>query len=107
MIIDGFDELLDKVNVSDTDISNAFDEIETMLDTIGSLLENKAKIVLTTRKTAIFSGLEFDKWTQKWDKKFEVSRLSLKEPKIKDWLGSERFSLIKSQNVPYNILLIL
>lgn len=100
LIIDGFDELLDKVNISNIDISTAFDEIETMLDTIGNLLENKAKIILTTRKTAIFSGLEFDKWYEKWNKKFQVSRFSLKEPRIKDWLGMDRFNVVKDHNVP-------
>lgn len=100
LIIDGFDELLDKVNVSNIDISNAFDEIETMLDTIGNLLNTNAKIILTTRKTAIFSGLEFDKWYSKWDNKFRVTRLSLKEPRIKDWLGMDRFKIAKEKNIP-------
>lgn len=100
LIIDGFDELLDKVNVSNVEMSNAFEEIETMLDTIGNLLENNAKIILTTRKTAVFSGLEFDKWYQKWNNKFRVTRLSIKEPRIKDWLGLERFSIVKENNIP-------
>lgn len=104
LIIDGFDELLDKVNVSNIDITKAFDEIESMLDTIGSLLEYKAKIILTTRKTAIFSGLEFDKWYQKWNNKFHVTRLSLKEPRIKDWVGVERFGLIKEFHTPIQYL---
>lgn len=100
LIIDGFDELLDKVNVTDSDLSKAFDEIETMLDTIGNLLEKNSKIILTTRRTAIFSGIEFDKWFEKWNQKFEVTRLSLKEPKIKDWLGPDRFKDIKNNNIP-------
>jgi len=100
LIIDGFDELLDKVNVSNIDAVNAFDEIETMLDTIGNLLESSAKIVLTTRKTAIFSGLEFDKWYQKWNSKFSITRLSIKEPKIKDWIGLDRFNYVKQFNTP-------
>lgn len=100
LIIDGFDELLEKVNVSNIDISTGFDEIETMLDTIGQLLEYNAKIILTTRKTAIFNGVEFDKWFLKWDDRFSVSRFSIKEPKIKDWLGQIRFDLAKQHNVP-------
>lgn len=100
LIIDGFDELLDKVNVTNIEISSGFDEIETMLDTIGSLLENNSKIILTTRKTAIFSGLEFDKWLLKWQNKFRVTRFSLKEPRIKDWIGIDRFDLVKENNVP-------
>ncbi len=103
LIIDGFDELLEKVNVSNIDISDAFGEIETMLNTIGNLLDKNAKIILTTRKTAIFSGFEFDKWVQKWDNKFEVTRFSLKEPRIKDWLGTERFSIVKNSEYPNSI----
>lgn len=100
LIIDGFDELLDKVNISNVDTSNIFDEIESMLDTIGNLLERNAKVILTTRKTAVFSGLEFDKWYEKWNKKFEVSRFSIKEPRIIDWLGGERLNEIKDKNIP-------
>ncbi|MBK9932239.1 MAG: hypothetical protein IPP04_20590 [Saprospiraceae bacterium] len=100
LIIDGFDELLDKVNLLNVDVSSRFDEIETMLDTIGNLLTGKSKIILTTRKTAIFSGLEFDKWFQQWHNKFRVTRFSLKEPKVKDWIGIERFEIVKEHNVP-------
>lgn len=100
LIIDGFDELLEKVNVSNIDISSAFDEIETMLDTIGHLLEHNAKIILTTRKTAIFNGAEFEKWYVKWQNKFAVSRFSIKEPRIKDWLGEIRFEIVKNKNIP-------
>ncbi|MBA3827908.1 MAG: hypothetical protein H0X33_03135 [Taibaiella sp.] len=100
LIIDGFDELLDKANASDIDVTKSFEEIETMLDTIGNLLERNAKIILTTRKTAIFSGAEFDKWYERWSTNFEVTRFSLKEPRIKDWLGNERFAIVKNQNLP-------
>lgn len=100
LIIDGFDELLDKVNITNIDESYAFEEIESMLDTIGNLLEKNAKIILTTRKTAIFSGTEFEKWFNKWNNKFHVTRFSLKEPRIKDWLGEERFSQIKEIDFP-------
>lgn len=100
LIIDGFDELLEKVNVSNVDISSAFDEIETMLDTIGRLLEHNAKVILTTRKTAIFNGTEFEKWYIKWENKFAVSRFSIKEPRIKDWLGEIRFDVVKEYNIP-------
>lgn len=100
LIIDGFDELLEKVNFSNVDISTGFDEIETMLDTIGNLLEHNAKVILTTRKTAIFNGSEFEKWFLKWEDRFSVSRFSIKEPKIKDWLGQQRFKIAKEHNVP-------
>jgi hypothetical protein len=99
LIIDGFDELLDKVDI-DSSIDNSFEEVETMLDTIGNLLEHKTKIVLTTRKTAIFTGEEFENWLNKWVSKFEVTRISLKEPRLKDWLGESKYAEIKSKNIP-------
>lgn len=103
LIIDGFDELLEKVH-NENNIDNSFEEVESMLDTIGNLLEYKSKILLTTRKTAIFTGVEFDKWLQKWDNKFIVTRISLKEPRIKDWLGDERNIKIKKFNTPIQSL---
>src|SRR5690606_4626603 len=48
LIIDGFDELLKKSNIVISDKKEVFSEVETMLDTIGNLLDNKAKIILTT-----------------------------------------------------------
>ena len=99
LIIDGFDELLEKVD-SDQIIDNSFEEVESMLDTIGNLLEYKAKIVLTTRRTAIFTGLEFEKWLAKWSDRFNITRVALKEPRIKDWLGFQRYQNVKDRNVP-------
>lgn len=103
IIIDGFDELLEKVNL-DSQIDNSFEEVETMLDTIGNLLEYKTKIVLTTRKTAIFAGEDFETWIQKWDGKFNVTRIALKEPRLKDWLGHDKYSLIKERDIPIQYL---
>ncbi len=103
LIIDGFDELLEKVNIDST-IDTSFDEVETMLDTIGNLLVHNAKIILTTRKTAIFTGEEFEEWVQKWENKFSITRISLKEPRLKDWLGDNKYQLIKDKNVPVQYL---
>jgi hypothetical protein len=103
LIIDGFDELLDKVSI-DKDASKTFDEIESMLDTIGNLLDKKTKVLLTTRKTAIFTGLEFDRWLNKWNSKFEITRISIKEPKIKDWLGEDKYGAINEKHVPIHYI---
>lgn len=99
LIIDGFDELLEKVD-TEVAIDNSFEDVESMLDTIGSLLEHKAKIILTTRKTAIFTGLEFENWLVKWREKFDLTRIALKEPRIKDWLGEDRYITVKDRNIP-------
>lgn len=103
LIIDGFDELLEKVQTENL-LDKSFEEVESMLDTIGNLLEHRAKIILTTRKTAIFTGIEFDKWVVKWENKFRITRLALKEPKLKEWLGNERYQLIKDFNTPIHSL---
>ncbi|NBA88905.1 hypothetical protein GVN16_24230 [Emticicia sp. CRIBPO] len=97
VIIDGFDELLSKISL-DSDISN-LEEVEPMLNTIGNLLQKNAKIILTTRKTAIFNGPEFDKWKSRWKNSFEVLRISIKEPRIIDWLGEERCELLEKHNI--------
>jgi hypothetical protein len=72
LIIDGFDELLAKVS-GESSTDDAFEEVESMLDTIGGLLEFKTKIILTTRKTAIFTVLEFESWLNKWNNKFIIT----------------------------------
>jgi len=99
LIIDGFDELLEKVD-TDQIADNSFEDVESMLDTIGNLLEHKAKVILTTRKTAIFTGLEFEAWLKKWGEKFDLTRISIKEPRIKDWIGEGRYQSVKEKNVP-------
>lgn len=102
LIIDGFDELLDKINL-ESEIST-LEEVEPMLNTISNLLKNKAKVILTTRKTAIFNGLEFDNWLNKYNDSFTVNRISIKEPRILDWLGQERNDLLIETNVLINYI---
>lgn len=97
VIIDGFDELLSKINL-ESDIST-LEEVEPMLNTIGGLLEDNAKVILTTRKTAIFNGAEFEKWKIQWKDKFEVTRISIKEPRIWDWLGDDKVNLLDEKNI--------
>ncbi len=97
VIIDGFDELLSK------DLSaNAshLRDIESMLSTIVNLLEGKAKIVITSRKTAIFSGEEFYEWIKNTNKKYNVARFSISEPKIENWLESDRLDVLTNGNFP-------
>ena len=100
LIIDGFDELLNKSEIIKNEKDKVFGEVETMLDTIGSLLKNKARIVLTSRKTAIFIGEEFQNWLEKWNNSFDVTRYSIEIPKIKDWLSPNKVELIKQSEIP-------
>jgi Zn-finger protein len=99
LIIDGFDELLVKSDV-ETSANDSFEEVESMLDTIGSLLEYKTKIILTTRKTAIFTGVEFENWLSKWHERFQVTRIIIREPRLRDWLGDLKYDQVREKGVP-------
>lgn len=97
VILDGFDELLHE---SATDEGNNYESTEPMLDTISELLINKAKVVLTTRRTAIFDGDEFHQWIANHENDFEVIRLRIQEPRVEDWLSPERLESICSAGFP-------
>lgn len=86
VILDGFDELLNEKE----DEEFQFEKSQAMLHTIGSILQENAKVILTTRKTAILQGEDFDYWINENENKFEFIRYSLKEPSVKNWLGAER-----------------
>lgn len=101
LIIDGFDELLSKdIDQGNSDQPNEFEQVETMLSTIGDLLREEAKIVLTTRKTAIFTGTEFSEWVDSYQGAFDVVRFQLEKPNIKEWLSPERYDAIETRQVP-------
>lgn len=97
VIIDGFDELLSKDLSANT---SQLRDIESMLSTIVSLLEGKAKIVITSRKTAIFSGEEFYEWIKNTNKKYNVARFSISEPKVENWLDVSRLDVLNNCNFP-------
>ncbi|WP_300939521.1 NACHT domain-containing protein [Bacteroides acidifaciens] len=96
LIIDGFDELLSK----DLDCGQGkvhFEEVETMLSTIADLLTDKTKIILTTRKTAIFSGDRFIEWyfsQQEKGNNFSIARIQLMDPTPNDWLSKEQIEML-------------
>lgn len=96
LIIDGFDELLSK-DLDSSQGNSHFEEVETMLSTIADLLTDKSKIILTTRKTAIFSGDKFLEWyfsQQDKGNNFSVARIQLMEPTPMDWLSPEQIDMI-------------
>lgn len=109
LIIDGFDELLSK------DLDNGanealFTDVETMLSTIAELLSENTKVLLTTRKTAIFSGDSFYDWYNKLIDNgcdFNISRYQLENPIIRDWLPADKFRVLdKSINDISNPVLL-
>ena len=101
LILDGFDELISKGSA----LSTSFEDVEPMLETIGELLSENAKIILTTRRTAIFSDYDFISWQEKKGKEFQTVRIKLESPSIEDWLGLEKSAEIE-KNAPEIIPLL-
>ncbi len=92
LIIDGFDELISKESNKE--------EVESMLTTIIELLKGDAKIIITSRKTAIFNSDEFLNSIYDSNNDFSLARFEIKEPKIENWLSSDRIELINNANFP-------
>ncbi|WP_374360383.1 hypothetical protein [Cloacibacterium sp.] len=97
LIIDGFDELISK-DFSFT--SSQFEQVESMLSTIVDLLTDNAKIIITSRKTAIFNSEEFHNWMLDRSIDYTLDRITISEPKIEDWLDSDRLDIINTNNFP-------
>ena len=97
LIIDGFDELLSK-DLSQTD--SQLRDVESMLQTIVELLEGNAKIIITSRKTAIFNSEEFFDWMQNSSSNYSVARFTLSEPEMKDWLPETYLQIMRDKEFP-------
>ena len=109
LIIDGFDELLSE-DLDKGDLSRATKKGITMLSTIAELLHDNAKIILTTRKTAVLSGQEFLDWYQRHfegSSDVEFVRYKLELPQIEDWLDKKRVSRLTThiQDISNPVLL--
>lgn len=105
LIIDGFDELL-SADLDNGGINVDFKEVETMLSTIAELLTDHSKVVLTTRKTAIFSGESFIEWY--YDRidssfNFDIIRYQLNAPSLHDWLDARRRKAFGERNIGSSI----
>lgn len=104
LIIDGFDELLSRSNKNMLQNSeNQDEEVQTMLDTIAELFVegSQCKVVLTSRKSSIFTGEIFTEWAGEKLKNCTITRVSISEPTISDWLGSEKTQLLEDKNIPF------
>ncbi|MES2458053.1 MAG: hypothetical protein V4594_21020 [Bacteroidota bacterium] len=97
LIIDGFDELISK---DFSFSSNQFEQVESMLSTIVDLLTDNAKVIITSRKTAIFNSEEFHNWMIDRDIDYTLSKVAISEPSIENWLPRERLDIIQSNNLP-------
>ena len=97
IVIDGFDELLSKDFSTD---SIELRDVESMLNTILDLLVGNSRIIITSRKTAIFSSEEFNSLIDNKIHQYHILRLTLSEPKISNWLDSSRIQIINAHNIP-------
>ncbi|AUV88312.1 right-handed parallel beta-helix repeat-containing protein [Vibrio campbellii] len=88
MVLDGFDELLsdDSKDSSDEDYENA----EPMLETISELLDKNAKVIITSRRAAIFDGSVFNEWIDQYHERFKFKRYRIQSPRVEDWLNEPR-----------------
>ena len=78
---------------------NKFENAEPMLETISELLTQNAKIILTSRRSAIFDGEMFNDWVNRYEDKFTINRFRLDKPEIKDWIPPERLVALNNTEV--------
>ena len=108
LVIDGFDELLSKGSIEQNDSDKASGkDAQTMLDTIAQLIPegSKTKILLTSRKSSIFVGDNFDNWVTQYLIGCDITRLQLSQPSLKDWIGTEKIELLKENSISLNNIL--
>ncbi|MBA0212489.1 MULTISPECIES: NACHT domain-containing protein [Pectobacterium] len=99
LVLDGFDELLNDNN-NDLNIDELnFEKSQPMLETIGDLLKRNAKIVLTSRRSAMFDGRSFQEWIEKYSSIFTVVRYRLNSPEVEDWLENTRIELLTNSGL--------
>ena len=106
LIVDGFDELLSKSTDNYSMEKDAFEETQGMLDTIAGLIndESKAKILITSRKSAIFTGEKFDEWIDSHDLGGKITRIELKPPRISTWLTSDKIKVLQQKGIDLNFI---
>jgi hypothetical protein len=97
IVLDGFDEILH--DSSGESAADNFEEAEPMLETIGELLTGNTKIILTSRRSAIFEGEVFEEWSERYEDKFEINRYRLESPVISDWLPEDRLRKLNSTGI--------
>ncbi len=102
VILDGFDELLPQSKVNQE--VDSYDSTEPMLETIGELLKQSAKVILTTRRTAIFDGDEFHSWVIRHSTDFAVYRIKISEPTVQDWIPANRLDELRRLSFPIDRL---
>jgi hypothetical protein len=98
VVLDGFDELLHDKSPS-FDESKKFEDAQPMLETIGELLTGNAKIILTSRRSAIFDGEMFNDWVNRYEDKFTINRYKLDKPEIQNWIKPTRLEKLNETSI--------
>lgn len=100
VIIDGFDELLSKDFEEDTNALHR--DVESMLSTILDLLEGQAKVIITSRKTAVLNGDLFYSVIEETERRFYLQRIALEAPVIEDWLRKDQIDQLKNSSFDFS-----
>lgn len=100
VIIDGFDELLSKDFEEDAGALHR--DVESMLSTILDLLEGKAKVIITSRKTAVLNGDLFYSVIEETKRRFYLQRIVLETPIIDDWLRKDQLEQLKNTSFDFS-----
>lgn len=102
LIVDGFDELLSKSysSAQESDSMKSQD-VQSMLDTIAQLIpdNSNSKILLTSRKSLIFAGDNYNNWVKQNIPNCNITKLQLSAPSVRDWLGYEKLEILKNNNI--------
>lgn len=96
VVLDGFDELLQEEPDKE---KSTFEAAEQMLETISELLEGNAKVILTSRRSAIFDGEAFGDWMANHETSFNVERYRLEKPTLEDWLPWDRINDLEAHSI--------
>ena len=98
LIIDGFDELLSRKASED---DGSLEEVKTMLDTIANLFEEggNAKVLLTSRKSSIFTGDVYEQWITDKLKNCEINRIQILNPTVIDWIGYDKKIFLEKRGI--------
>ncbi|WP_097098483.1 NACHT domain-containing protein [Candidatus Pantoea floridensis] len=98
LVLDGFDEILNETSANKTNEID-FEKAQPMLETIGELLTKSAKVILTSRRAAIFDGEVFQEWKDNYQDNFNVVRYKLNSPEVRDWLSVDRINKLEESGL--------
>ena len=104
LIIDGFDELISKQQKAEEDDEQG--NAQTMLDTIAELLtsDSAARVILTSRKSTIFTGDLFEAWRDDKIEGINVHRYEILTPTVDKWLDYDRMEILRRKNITLDSL---